>query len=533
MQLLIVDDERIIVEDLKTSVNWQKLGITRVFAANSMSRAKEIFTRIKIDIMICDIEMPQGSGLELLSWVRDNYPKTESIFLSCHTDFSYAKEAIRLGSLDYIVKPALAPELEAVVGKAIEKINLDCKLLEKSRFSEFWFKHQPLIVERFWINVLDRTIPSNEASIKKAAETWNIPYVEQMKFIPVLISIRRWHTDWNLHDQKLMEFAVKNVAGETVIKEGANGQLVEVGRGEFLAILSLWNYPNFSRAALKEDCKTFIASCCSLLNCDISCYIGDEALAFEMPEMADRLREICKNNVAYDNEVFFLTSSIKSAPLSKIPDMELWIVLLTEGAYDRLLSEIGSYLRKRMQEARLDAGMLKQFHQSLMQMIYSSLTKRDIQAHQLFNDTESQKLYDNAINSVTDLLKWVGHVAKKVSAVAGYMESSASVVEKAKKYIRDNIDQKITRKDIADSVFLCPDYLDRLFKKETGLTVTKYLDRERMQNAQLLLAKTQIPISEIAASNGYVNFSHFSRALKKYTSLKPKDFRKKSSQNVN
>lgn len=526
MQLLIVDDENIVVEDLKTNVDWLRIGIKAVFTAFNIRQAKEVFADNNIDIMLCDIEMPQGSGLELLSWVRDNHPKTESIFLTCHADFSYAKEAIRLGSLDYILKPVPYAELEAIIAKAIEKIKKDNKLMEDSRFGQFWFKHLPAVIERFWLDVLNRTIPSNQESIKKAAEERNIPYTQQMRFLPVLISIRRWHKELSLHDEKTMEFALKNAAAEIILEEGANGQVIQFGTGVLLVILSLWNYVNSGTDQLKKNCETFIAGCNRYFYCDLACYTGSEAYAHELPLMVDRLIGLDKNNVIYDNKVFLLTSQDNIPVSLNLPDMNLWSVMLAEGSTVKLISEITNYLENVILTAGLDANKLKQFHHDFMQMVYSTLKQKGIRAHQLLNDSESVKLYDQATHSVTDLIAWTKHVVGKVAEYAVEFEKSQSVVNKVKGFIKVNLEQELTHEEIASHFYLNPDYLDRIFKKETGKSVTKFMVQERLNKTKELLSKTGVPISTIAVSLGYKNLSHFSAAFKRYTSMNPVDYRK-------
>lgn len=530
-QVLIVDDENIVVEDLLTTFDWKKLGITKVFTAFSMKQAKEVFRNNTVDIMLCDIEMPQGSGLDLLAWVKENHPKVESIFITCHMDFGYAKEAIRLGSLGYILKPISFEELEASINKAIEKIKNDSKLAEQSNYSKFWFKYQPLVTERFWLDILNSTIYPSQDSIKKAAEARNIPYDEEMKFLPVLIGIRRWHTEWSLHDKKTMEYAVKNIAGETIIKEDTNGQLIDLGGGKFVVILSRWEGMEDDLRGLKNNCRICIDACNKYLNCDISCYIGVDSFAFELPEILEKLHGLERSNISYESNVFLLEENGQKDSSMDLPDINMWSVLLTEGSFDTLISDIMSYFKKLTENSKVDGNKLKQIHHDFMQMVYTYLSENNIHAHELLEDDESQKLYEKALLSVVDLMEWIKHVIGKVSANKCETHDIQPVVIRAQKYIKKNIGQKITRKDVADHVYLCPDYLDRLFKKEIGLSVTKYIVKERISNAQELLSKTQMPISEIAASNGFMNFSHFSKALKRYTNMKPRDYRKSSVKN--
>ena len=185
-QLLIVDDELIAVEGLKSGVAWSEIGISRVFEAYSPDQAKEIFQRDKVDILLCDIEMPQGTGLELLGWVRQFYPETETIFLTCHADFKYAKQAIQLGSLDYLLKPIPYPELRECVEKAIRKLDQESRLNEFSQYGKYWVQHQPLIVERFWFDIINQSIPGDPSAIKKVVPAPG----EAVEHIPADVSSR-------------------------------------------------------------------------------------------------------------------------------------------------------------------------------------------------------------------------------------------------------------------------------------------------------------------------------------------------------
>lgn len=124
-KLLIVDDEIHAIKGIEASLNWSTLGITEIYSACNIRKAKEILEQYDISIMICDIEMPQGNGLELLTWIFENHLRIVSILLTCHAKFEYAQKAVSLGALDYLLKPVDAQKLESVVRRAqfvIEKM---------------------------------------------------------------------------------------------------------------------------------------------------------------------------------------------------------------------------------------------------------------------------------------------------------------------------------------------------------------------------------------------------------------------------
>lgn len=76
--------------------------------------------------MLCDIEMPGASGLELLRAIRKTDKELACIFLTCHASFTYAQEAISLGCMDYILKPAPYDLIE-------EKVKKVCTELQKKK----------------------------------------------------------------------------------------------------------------------------------------------------------------------------------------------------------------------------------------------------------------------------------------------------------------------------------------------------------------------------------------------------------------
>jgi two-component system response regulator YesN len=79
-RLLIVDDEIHAVNGIKSGLQWDELSIVEIHTAYNNRQAKEVFAEHEIDLMICDIEMPQGNGLELLAWVRRTTGRRNAYF---------------------------------------------------------------------------------------------------------------------------------------------------------------------------------------------------------------------------------------------------------------------------------------------------------------------------------------------------------------------------------------------------------------------------------------------------------------------
>ncbi len=122
MKLLIVDDQQAITESIRKGIRWEEAGIEEVFTANSADEAKLLITNFPVDVLLTDIEMPGDSGLDLVRWVREKHFSIKSIFLTSHADFSYAREAIGLGSVDYILQPARYEDIQEAVARACDQI---------------------------------------------------------------------------------------------------------------------------------------------------------------------------------------------------------------------------------------------------------------------------------------------------------------------------------------------------------------------------------------------------------------------------
>ena len=102
---LIVDDEPRTRKALIESTDWKKCNVRTVYEASNINEAKSLLNEHSISVLICDIEMPGGTGQELVDWVREQNKPMGIIMVTCHPEFSYVQKAIRQGCYDYILKP--------------------------------------------------------------------------------------------------------------------------------------------------------------------------------------------------------------------------------------------------------------------------------------------------------------------------------------------------------------------------------------------------------------------------------------------
>ncbi|GAE08262.1 response regulator [Paenibacillus sp. JCM 10914] len=106
-RVLLVDDESMARTGLRETFDWEKHGYRLVGEASNGSKAMKWIISGEVDILITDIAMPVMNGLELTRRTKELCPWVKVLLLSCHSDFEFVREGIRLGASDYILKPTL------------------------------------------------------------------------------------------------------------------------------------------------------------------------------------------------------------------------------------------------------------------------------------------------------------------------------------------------------------------------------------------------------------------------------------------
>lgn len=126
MKALLLDDDLLSVQLLLEEVDWKGCGIEEVHGVSSVRAAKEYLRSNSVNILLCDIEMPGESGLDLVAWCTE-YARFSSvpmvcIMLTCHPDYEYLRKALQLGCQDYLLKPVNFADLTAALQKAVATV---------------------------------------------------------------------------------------------------------------------------------------------------------------------------------------------------------------------------------------------------------------------------------------------------------------------------------------------------------------------------------------------------------------------------
>ncbi|BBH21304.1 hypothetical protein Back11_26490 [Paenibacillus baekrokdamisoli] len=530
-KILLVDDEWFAIEGLKSGVDWHSLHISEIYEAHNAEQAQEILIRTQIDVMICDIEMPGSNGIELMEWVKEQNLAVETIFLTCHADFKYAQRAIHLGSLDYLLKPVDYDELKETVHHALEKIIIAQETKDRNEaylkvYSQ-WETKKILLYERFWQDLFWQRIIPTKDNIEKALSSNLMPLSPSTRILPILMGIEQWGKPLSTREEEIMAFALRNAAEEMLLGQ-LSGQVLQDGNGVHFVLL--FDDQTSDKRALtfdqiKKSCTQYIEACSKYLYCSLTCYIGEWVNLSELSRMYNALIQMEHNNVTMSQAVLFFKEQPKESRETQLPALFEWSELLEQANREELM-ELSSQM---FEQLRGDVGItgetLNTFYHALLQTVYYVLHKRGISAQTVFSGrNELDQL--SATKSLQQLQQWTQQIIHTVTVHLSLLDTEYSVVDKVKRYIGDHLLDEISREDLASIAHINSAYLSRLFKKEVGLSLTDYIQQERMKKASDMLIQSDETISNIAKAFHYTNFSHFSKLFRKYYGMNPQAYRR-------
>ncbi|QJC52605.1 helix-turn-helix domain-containing protein [Paenibacillus albicereus] len=284
MNALIVDDEIYAVKGLRAGVNWAEAGISEVYEAYGAEEARRLLLERDVDILICDIEMPEQTGLELVEWTRAEGLRLETVFLTCHSEFRFAQKALQLGSSDYILKPVIYAELEEVLrglGRRIGERRRGGEESERQQqMAEQWRMQKPLVAERRWNDLLAGRAKADGRWLELAAGAADADPLELSRVRPLLIAVDQWEKPFSERDEQVMEFALRKAAEELLLA-AQPGAVAEDGRGNGWVLL-FEGKGGLPEEELMRLCDRYRRTCRDYFYCRMSVRIGGSVPVAEL-----------------------------------------------------------------------------------------------------------------------------------------------------------------------------------------------------------------------------------------------------------
>lgn len=459
--ILIVDDDKLLADKLEETVQWEKIGISMVFTAYNIRQAQKLLEEFPIQFLLCDIDMPQGSGLELLEWIRSRQMEIECVFLSSYANFAYAQKALRLSAREYLLKPISNQDLEAI------KIFADDK----------------------------------DINYKK--------------------------------DLALFNFVIRNITAEFFEKKRQNMEaVVQVSDYEWVLVFqALGEQEMFLRASV--ELKEYLNDILPQRAC---MYIGEYCLVRDVIDSWKRL-EIMektilpgKEGILRERDLLGCGRELSEHAEYQQPPWEVWQSTLSDSQdIQGVCRDICTFLKKTFENGQLTIENLERFLKELEQLVYCYLGEQQMGFSQLFDSREFDRREKDAYHSMDAVLEFVQWVFDTLKGGSQSGKSQEDVVSQVKEYIENHLNEELSRGKLAKMVFLSEDYISKLFKTTTGMSIPGYIAARRIEKAKDYLSHSGLPVSRIALEVGYSNFSYFSKTFRDLTGMTPNEYRNKAA----
>ncbi|WP_128101305.1 helix-turn-helix domain-containing protein [Paenibacillus sp. DCT19] len=531
--LLIVDDEVYALQAMVEGVDWQSAGIDQVFSAGDAEEARAILKRHAIDIMICDIEMPGETGLDLQSWVLKHDPGMLTIFLTGHALFAYAQTAIKLNSFDYVLKPAPADQLLKIVSQAVDKIKAGEQRTHTNKLYETvykrWQTHKPLLTERFWKDAISQRMTLTKQRLQELAEVYGAEIDPNARIVPIVISVEEWVREFDLRDEEVLEYALRNAAKEMLLGDRP-GEVFQDHGGLNIVLAYEQDGIVASASEMEQDCQIYIRECGTYFYCRLSCYVGVPVAVTELQGMLNELMDMERRNIKELAGVFVYDEQGRDTEdrFLPIPWFSELSILFETGKVGDLRERVDEIFELLAGQERLSPEILRLYYHAMLHVVYPLLHQKNVSVRSLYpGEREPEESF--VTRSLPQLKQWTLDLISRVVPVL-YPDdhSPMTIVDQLCIYIENHIGEELMREELASFAGFNPAYLSRLFRKEKGMSLSEFILQRRVAKAKTLLSQSTVKVTDIAGKVGYYNYSHFTKMFKKCTGITPQEFRKQS-----
>lgn len=527
MNILIVDDDAYVLDLICKKMDWSSLCIDEIYTASSAKQAKEIIAGQTVNILLTDIEMPGESGLELLSWVRSQNIRLEAMFLTSYAEFDYAKKAIELKSLEYYLKPVDEHSLSKGISSAVKRYLEYEQIGDYKKQSEYLAAHSHVIEEQFWLDLTNGVFEEQKETVWERICSDKLSFTQDHHFAVILFRIMpalgrdtdEYLRIYRNRIRKTLQEFYRDTYYEIVYDFTRNG-------GQFGLYLKLepdiCNLIDIQNAAWRlierlekqENMELYGA---------VSEITTIDGIYSQFLTLKNRLTGLIES----DEKVITCKNVDTREKIGyNMPDLEIWETVFHSGGQKILSGMIADYLKQLASEKQINSFVLRMFRMDVEQLVCQYLRKNHVEMHKLFDSSEAETLSDLAIQSTEYMKQYADYLFKKSMEYTEMTEKTDSIVSRVKEYLDNNYCTAISRNDLADVVYLNPNYLSRLFKREMNTSINSYLIDKRIDKAKSLLEHSDMPVHAVSMEVGYNNFSYFTKLFREKTGQTPNEYRK-------
>jgi len=520
--VLLADDEPLIVKGLGKLLPWSDLGIEIVGYAYDGKELLELMEQHVPDIVISDISMPHLTGIDIIKQVKQRQLTSKIIFISAYQEFSYARDAIAYGAVDYVVKPIKKSDLENAVTKALSLIREENEDdLLRNKLTHLERKNLDNEVET-WLEQI------SEGLLAESSEGYC--YLQrELKGAQHIVGVLSIDPDndnsrWPQQTQKLVEFAIHNIIQEITRQYGQGGSFTHSNKLIFIASYEQANVPQ----RLAEEIKVNIAN---FLKLKVSIGMG-----YAVEKLLELNRSRQQAEQALDMTYFVGLHRVvyyEKQEQRKNSEVE-WFTLqseiiqaLTHNALDMALAKMNALLQVIKEATIGNRSLAVSTCFSSVVHIVQEVKKADVPMSELGFDIQhlqhrlgQYETYEDMCEGLYDMLQ---ELFNRISD--NPMNKEQKLMERVIEYIEQHYTEDITLDTVAAIAFMNPYYFSSFFKKQMKQNFKQYVTDLRMNHAINLLRNTDMMVYEIAEKVGYNNPRHFSDMFKKHTGKLPQEFK--------
>lgn len=535
IKVFLIEDEMVIRRGIKNSIDWEKEGYIFCGEASDGELAYPMIIKEKPDILITDIRMPFMDGLELCKLVKKELPNIKILILSGYDEFDYAKEAIRLGVTEYLLKPISSGKLlEALngVSESIRREKEDKDLVRK--YMEEMRENTEHEKQKFFEQMI-----AGNLSMADALETGKKYEVNLSAGMYNLLLFRFTLGKENRKSGELLgeaEYAIEKLTERLEY-------VFEFQRGvEGWAFLLMADNEEQMSERVKELSKDLEEI---MKNYSTIAYFGGigQPVA-RLRELEESFREAERALAARFtmelNRIISVEDIRMAQNVDTLDDIEITSFgeiektrtmlekFLNNGAEDEIDEFVDVYINE-LPEENLKSVLMRQYiimdayivMMSFCEKIEGIEGEMQAQSEELKNSMKTIQTLEEIKNYIRMLLKKIIGVRDTISG-----RRYSDIIEIAKDQIRKTyMSDEISLNTIAAEVGMSPSYFSSIFSKEMGKTFVEYLTEIRMDRAKELLMCSSMKTSEIGYEVGYKDPHYFSYIFKKTQNCTPKEFR--------
>lgn len=535
IKVFLVEDEMVIRRGIKNSIDWEKEGYIFCGEASDGELAYPMIIKEKPDILITDIRMPFMDGLELCKLVKKELPNIKILILSGYDEFDYAKEAIRLGVTEYLLKPISSGKLlEALngVSESIRREKEDKDLVRK--YMEEMRENTEHEKQKFFEQMI-----AGNLSMADALEIGKKYEMNLSAGMYNLLLFRFTLGEENRKSGELLgeaEYAIEKLTERLEY-------VFEFQRGvEGWAFLLMADNEEQMSERVKELSKDLEEI---MKNYSTIAYFGGigQPVA-RLRELEESFREAERALAARFtmelNRIISVEDIRMAQNVDTLDDIEITSFgeiektrtmlekFLNNGAEDEIDEFVDVYINE-LPEENLKSVLMRQYiimdayivMMSFCEKIEGIEGEMQAQSEELKNSMKTIQTLEEIKNYIRMLLKKIIGVRDTISG-----RRYSDIIEIAKDQIRKTyMSDEISLNTIAAEVGMSPSYFSSIFSKEMGKTFVEYLTEIRMDRAKELLMCSSMKTSEIGYEVGYKDPHYFSYIFKKTQNCTPKEFR--------